>query len=486
MKSTENLRHDAIKGLAWNAFGRIGAQVLNYLITFYLIRLLLPGDFGLMAILLIFISFMTLFLDFGLGAAIVQSPKISEKEINTIGTFNLLFGWSLLFLFCFSANSIALFFKEPILESLIYVISLGFCLNALIIVPRNLHIKKLLFKKVSIIELTSVVFSGSLAIYLALNGYGVWALVFQFISKVFIEAICYFIFTIQVPKLSLNFNLIKSHLKFSSTIFGSSLLLQIADNLDSVIIGRVFLKDQLGIYNKSSVTARMPSKLISSIIARVMFPSFSLIQNDVKRIANSFLRIHKLVLALTIPFMLFFMFFAEELVLFIAGKNWIEAAPLIRIFAFSGIARSVIALLGPVILSLKNEKYIWRSALYKNVLLILGILCGFQWGIYGIAIGKTVADYIFLIIFFYYIFKVLHLHPTVIFKSLGKVFIASLVLISFFLMFNATLIIEDILVKIIVNLLGGIIVYLLMLKLLKEREVFYLKSLVTEFVYGKK
>jgi len=485
MNNLQKLKFNAISGVAWNAFGRISTQVIGYLFTFVLIRILLPGDFGLMAILLLFIGFMGILLDFGLGATIVQSQVITEKEINTIATLNLMVGIFLMLLFCFSASNIATFFKEPVLESLIYVISIGFGLNALSIVPRNLHIKKLLFKRVSIIELFSVGVSGLIAIWMALNGYGVWSLVFQYICKVVIETFLYFAYSIQIPRLSFSFLAIKSHLKFSSTIFGSAMILHVADSLDSLLIGRVFNKSQLGFYNKSMMTSRMPTKMISSILTRVMFPSFSKIQNDVKRISNGFIKIHKLVIALTLPSMLLIAFYAEHIILLVAGEKWSPAIPIVQIFAIAGIARSIIALLGPVVLSLKLEKYIWRSALYKNGLLIIGTLIGINWGIKGVAIGKTVADFVFLIVFFHYIHLILKLPFKQIIQSLQKVFIAAFIMLAFFFTLSFFINWQSLNIELFIGAAGGLGIYFLVLFWLKEKGIDFMKEVFLQLFYRK-
>mgnify|MGYP002623939014 FL=1 len=278
MKSDKNIRQQTLIAVLWNGMSRFGRQALSLLITILLLRILQPEDFGLFALVMLFVSLLKMLVEFGFTAVIIQGKEIDQKALSSIFWFNLINGAFFTLLIIALAPAISKYFDEPALKELIQILSLLILLSAASIVPKALIEKNLKYKFLAKIEISTIFISGATGILMAFNGFGVLSLVAQQLT----QSILWF-FLIWTghnwrPLFWFSFKRILNFLTMGASLFSNYFLAFLADNLDDFLIGKKLGKYDLGLYNRGFMIISLPVNLIAHSIGQVMLVFFSLIQ----------------------------------------------------------------------------------------------------------------------------------------------------------------------------------------------------------------
>ncbi len=427
----KSLEQKTLKGIGWSTISQLGKSVLNILITLILVRLLVPEDFGVIAMVTVFTGFSNILVNFGFGLALIQKKEVTELDLSSVFWLNAILGIILAVIIILCAPLIANFYEKPELLPLTIFVSINYVFISLSIVQRTVLKKSLNFKKLSLIELTAVVVSGIVGIACALYGLGVWSLAIQIVILSFVTLILLWYSTSWKPKFQYSQASIKSLWALSFSIFGNSGLNYATNNFDNLLIGKMFGGSSLGLYNKSMMIIMIPSVIISSVITKVLFPSFSLIQDDLERIKHVYLKMFRAVAFFSFPLMLTASVAAESFVITFFGANWIEAIPYVRIFAIIGMIRSLNSLVGTIFYTKNRSDLVWKVGFMKKGAIIASILIGLNWGISGIVVGRLVAECINLFLSFYYVGQVLFLTVKEQLVNLYPVILNSLIMTAF-------------------------------------------------------
>ena len=477
----KSLEQKTLKGIGWSTISQLGKSIFNIIITLILVRLLLPEDFGLMAMVTVFTGFSTILVNFGFGMALIQKKDVTDVDLSSVFWLNSFLGVAIAIIISLASPLVAKFYEIPELIPLTIFVSINYVFVSLSIVQRTVLKKKLIFKKLALIELVSVISSGIIGIGCALYGFGVWSLAVQIVClSLFTFGLLWF-GTKWKPSFVYKHSSIKSLLKLSFSILGNSSLNYATNNFDNLLIGKIFGQGTLGIYSRSMMIILMPSVIISSIITRVVFPSFSIIQDDIEKIKKIYLKMFRFVAFLSFPLMLIISIGAEPFVLSVFGEKWAEAIPLVRIFALVGIMRSLNSLVGTIFYSKNRSDLIWKVGFMKKGTIIVSILIGLYWGIQGVVIGRLIAEGINLYLSFYYGGEVLSLSVSEQVKNLMSVILNSSILaISLIflklLMFQGGM--ENVFLQMSVLIIIGALIYLITTYTRKSEELKQMLNLV--------
>ena len=194
MAEGSSIGKKAFSGVIWSSVNQFGTQVFNFVSSLILSRILSVSDFGCIGMLAIFIAISSTFIDSGFGTALIQKKNANKNDFSTIFFWNIFLSFFVYAVLYFSSPAISVFFKTPILSEVLRVLGIVLIINALGSVQSNILRKKLKFKKYSIINIVAVFCSAVVGIILALNGYGVWSLVFQQLTLAAVNTILYWIF----------------------------------------------------------------------------------------------------------------------------------------------------------------------------------------------------------------------------------------------------------------------------------------------------
>jgi O-antigen/teichoic acid export membrane protein len=329
------------KGATWMAAYKFVSQIFSWAITLLIARLLAPDDYGLMTMATMITTLGLMFNELGLGAAIIQKPKITETELSSIFWFS--FFVSLLFtgLCYFSSYVLAAVFHEPRIIPLTKAASLIFLINGLQIVPMSLIKKNLEFKQLGFIEMKSVIISSFSMLIIAYYGGGVWALVGGYLilsaSKLF-----FLYFRIKwMPRYVFAFREAKGYLQFGAHVSLGRFFFYLFEASDKFFGARAWTPNILGYYSFGLTLAQLPTDKIVTLINQVSFPALSKLQHDREGFNTFYLRIVKLSATLVMPIFIGGYLLGEELIPMILSEKWM---PIVVVFKYLCLTQVITSL----------------------------------------------------------------------------------------------------------------------------------------------
>ncbi len=384
-------RDKAIAGVSWSVAGQAARQVLGLVAGIVLARLLSPEVFGLVAMITVITGFAHVFADLGFGAALIQKEDLRPEHLSSVFWLNVACGGLLSVLFMLGAPLIGAFYEEPLLVPLTVALATTFFISSLGIVQRTIFTRAIDFRVLSMAEVGAVALSGAVAIGMAYNGWGVWSLAAQQIINAAALTGLLWVLSPWRPRLAFRWAAVRDLLGFSANLLGEQTLNYWVRNLDDLLIGRVIGSASLGVYNRAYAIMLFPLQNVSRVIARVMFPSLSTIQQDKPRVKDVFLKMTRTIALLSFPLMCGLLATTEAFVLAVFGPQWSAMIPILRVLCVVGLAQSIVTLVGSLFLSQGRADLQFRLGLFTKPLLVTGIVVGLQRGVLGVAVGYALA-----------------------------------------------------------------------------------------------
>lgn len=376
------IRKNIRSGIFYSALSRYSNIVVSIFISAILARLLTPEEFGVVAIIVVFISFFNLLSNFGIGPAIVQNKSLTNEDLSSIFSFTIIFGIVLGLIFFFLSPLIASFYNQPILTKLSRLMSLSIFFNSLQIVPNAVNLKKLRFKELGIISVFVHSSSGLIAIVLAYLGFSYYALIINsIISGIFLFIAFFYLSPIR-PSFLIKFESVKKIARFSTYQFLFQFINYFAGNTDNLLIGKYFSASALGYYDKAYKLMLMPVQNLTFVITPVLHPVLAKYQDDKKVIYDAYLKIVKLLAMIGFPLSFFLYFNAAEIINIIFGPQWNQSIPVFKVLALAVGIQIVLSSTGSIFQATNRADLLFYSGLLSTILVVAGIL-------YGVFIGQS-------------------------------------------------------------------------------------------------
>lgn len=395
------------QAVLWSAVDIFFRYGVNFIIIVFLMRLLEPEAFGIVAMLGIFTSVASLFIDGGMSQALIQRKNVTHTDASSIFFLNLIMGLVIALALCLSAPLIVGFYKEPILREIIFAMALSLFINAFGSVHTSLLTKNLNFKVIAKVGMVASLISGLIALAAAYNGLGVWSLVIQILSASFLTVIMLWVLHPWRPKWVLSFLSIRSFWGFSGYLMLSGLLYRIYDNVFAMVIGRTYSAQDAGFYAQAQRLQQLPIQLLTSIISRVAFPAFSSSFEDKEKLVRGLRKAIVLSVFMSVPIAVYILLLAEPLVLVLFGDKWLPSVPVLQML-------SLAAMLMPIqMLNITMLKALGRTDLNVRVMVLKFLFgMGLLWitlpfGIVAIAGAFSLSTVINVFINAYYTNKIL-------------------------------------------------------------------------------
>ncbi|MGH9967624.1 MAG: lipopolysaccharide biosynthesis protein [Pyrinomonadaceae bacterium] len=384
MSSSRSLTQSVTTGVSWLGVAQVLQRATTLVVTAVLARQLFPEDFGLIALTLLTVNVISYFQDMGLSAALVQRPEVESDHLSTTFWLNLSAGLLLGAAGIVLAPLVATIFREPRLTSVL--------IAALIILPINglgwtsyaLLQRRLAFKEIAVIEWTSTLLSGVVAIVLALSGAGVWALIAQNVVGAIVSSSGRLLAAGWLPNLSFNMGRAKELFSFSSGALGYFVVNHGMRNIDNAIVGGVLGTAALGYYSLAYNLILMPGMTVCGLVGRVMFPALSSVQKDLSRFRRAYLRMARTVALITFPLILGLGATAPIFIRTIYGDRWAPAVPIVQILIVVGFFEAI-AIWGPAAWALGRTKTTVVLAGISLLVMIIAFAIGVRWGLAGVA-----------------------------------------------------------------------------------------------------
>lgn len=380
-------------GVVWNLVGQVAQQVLRVGFSILLARLLSPREFGLIGMVGVFTGFAGVFVNMGLGQAIVQRKELRPEHLSTGFTLSLLSSVTLAVLFWAGSGLIASLYGEPILQPLVAVLSLQFLLSASTLVHSALLTRAMRFKEAALIDLAAFISGSTTAVVAAWRGWGVWSLVLNSLVYAGTSMTLFWWRSGWKPRLGIHWQCARELWSYGSHLMGFSALHYWARNADNYLIGKYCGAADLGAYARAYQLMLLPVEQLLGIVVRVLFPALSQIQDDLPRFREVIFRTQRMLALVSFPIGALLVVLAEPLVLVLFGAKWASVTPLLQILALNVLGQSI-SLQGVVYNSLGRTDLTFKIGGINSVLFVLSFLIGLPWGAKGVALSYTIVWYL--------------------------------------------------------------------------------------------
>lgn len=389
-----SLKSKALKGVFWTISQQVGLQVVNVVVQILLARILLPEDFGLIAMLTIFISLGNILIDGGLTSSLIRKNDANDKDYSTVFFINILISVFIYAILFFCAPLISDFYNEGILTAIIRVYTISIIIRAFMAVQVTVLTKEMKFKKQMIIEIPSVVLSGVLGVMLALMGYGVWSIVWMKLLQYSIITVTYWVKSNWTPTLAIDKESVKFHFNFGYKLTLVNVINIFYQNVYAVIIGRYFPTAQLGYYNQADTLRKLPVGQINIALDKVTYPMFSSIQDDDGKLKRIYKKVMQQVFFWVAPGMISLCIVAEPLFEIVLTEKWLPAVPYFQVLCFAAIIYPL-TIYNLNILKVKGRSdLILRISLIKYAVMMIGVVLMIPLGVMALVFFQAVASLI--------------------------------------------------------------------------------------------
>ncbi len=396
----ESQQMDVYGGVRWSAIAAWGQQAIQFGIGIVLARLLMPRDYGLLAMATVFIGFIGIFKTMGFHTAIIQRRQISDALLSSLYYFILAVAGLLTVVAVAAAPIAAWIYREPRVMPVMAVLGIGFLLSAPGLMPFAVLSRQMRFGRLAVVELTSVVIGGGVAIALAVAGSGVWALAIGSLAGTAACTLLYQALSQWRPRLIFRWAEIRTVFSFGANLTGFGIFNYFARNADKFIIGAFLGLIPLGYYSLAYGILLKPRDAVTSVLMRVLFPAFSRMQDDDERLKAAYLRACGAIAFVTFPMMLGLAVMAHPFVEVVLGEKWLPAVPLIWLLAPLGMIQSVSGTAGQIYLAKGRADYYFRLGVLDGALHVIGFLVGVGWGVFGVAVAYCITSAISIPIYF--------------------------------------------------------------------------------------
>jgi teichuronic acid exporter len=388
---SDSITHKLLKGSIWNSFSQFGSQIISLIITIVVARRLSPADFGLFGMVSIIAAFLSYFIEFGLTASLIQRKEVDSLDIDSVFWTSLAISACLFAAMFLGAPIVSSFYQRPELTVITRIIFVSLLIIPFNMMPEFVETKKLAYDKITIAELLSSIISSAITVVIAYAGFGVWSLVWQYISKLLTRAVILVALTRWKPHLQYSWNRIKSLLGMGFDITMNNLLTYAADNTDYLLVGKMLGETSLGLYTMSFKLSKYPILKIEGVFTKMLFPAFSTFNDDPDRIRKNFFKLLLFFLTWATPVFIFGYFACAPLINLMLGEKWSATIPLVRVFLIYLVFSSFCVQNNPILIAL-NKIRMWNIVqLISTVALALFGFIGIKLlGIQGMAIAFTI------------------------------------------------------------------------------------------------
>jgi O-antigen/teichoic acid export membrane protein len=474
-----SLKQKTVKGLSWSIIDQIGNQGISFIVGIILARLLSPREFGLIGMITIFIALSESFINSGFSDALIRKKNCTNTDYSTVFYFNLIVGILFTAILYFSAPAIATFFDESELIPIVRVMGIILIIDSLTIIQRTILTKRIDFKLQTRISIIASIGSGVVAIIMAFNGYGVWSLVIQRISRQALNSFFLWLWNNWRPKLIFSIKSFKELFGFGNKLLISGLISTIFQNIYYFIIGKFFSTETLGYYTKANDFNRVPSEGLNGVISRVSYPVLSTIQDDKPRLKQNYQKLLRSTMFITFILMLGMAAVAEPMILTLIGEKWRQSIIYLQLLCFVGMMYPLHALNLNMLKVLGRSDLFLKLEILKKFLAIPTIIIGIYWGVEALILGMIVNSQIAYFLNSYWSGKFID-YPTKeqISDILPSFLLALSMSIAVFLI-GQILQLEPIM-KLVIQIMSGAIIVFLAGELFKLKDYLFIKSIVIE------
>lgn len=467
------LKEKALNGAKWSLLEKVINIGFEFAVGIVLARLLMPTDFGTIAIISVIISSSLIFVNSGFSQSLVRDPDVGNKDFSTIFIFNLILGIIFYGIIFFLSSNIANFYQNSDLTLFVKVLGLSIFISSLTLVQRVKLTREMNFKLISKISIISSLSSGILALGMAFSGFGIWSLIVKTLSREVIQSSLFWFKNKWKPSVVFDKQILKKHFKYGSNFLLSAIIGQVYNNILALTIGKIYNLQTLGYYNRAQLFSNTIATNIGGVMTSVSFPALAKVQNDKEKFVDGVRLLLKQAFYVIGILMVMLFFYSKTFIPFLLGEQWAQAGDYLQylcLIGFFGILNSI--LVNSISVTGRSNIYLYFQ-IWALVLNGISLIFGYYYGIeimLSVLIVFYILSYFLVSSIFYSIYQYSLLNQ---FKDLKKILIILFTLI---------------LIGLVINLLGDTLSYLALMFFMQVVAVFLLSSFLklNEFKIIKK
>lgn len=438
-----SLRDSAVKGVLWTGIGTVGAGLLNFILTMILARVLSPSDYGLLELLAIFTILSECFIDSGFSQAVIKDQNASQTDLSSVFYFNLTIALVLYAGLFFAAPLIANFYQEPSLVKLSRFVFLVIIFHSCSIIQNANFSRNLQFKPQAIASIAAIIIAGTTAGIMAFKGFGVWALAINMVLFAFLKMVFFWLFSSWRPSLVVSFQSIKKYFKFGVNLLVQGLVDKFVTNLESLMIGRVYTKTDLGYFSQARKLDSYITQTSTSVIQKVTYPILAKLGDNVNQLKNGYRRVLGITMFAMVPILFFTAASADNMLFVLFGPQWNASAPFLRLWSVCGLLVSFHSVFINIFLVTNNTRRLLNLSLIKQGFRLVVVFALIKVSVLALMYGIVGVSLISAILYCYFGGKLISykmteilqdLFPTIIVAFVGAV--VAFAIGYFFVQFN--------------------------------------------------
>lgn len=391
---SKNLRAKSLKAGGYTVAGQALRIVIQLMGTAVLARLLVPEDFGLVAMVAALVSFAQMFKDAGLSTATVQREQITHDQISTLFWINIAISLGLTVFVWFLAPLISSFYGDPRLTPITLVVGISILLSGLGVQHQALLRRRFAFKSLAIADVSAQVFATVIGIILALIGAGYWSLVGMQLASHLCFAIMLFALLGWIPGKPRRGVGVRPMLVFGGQLSGARFINHLVRNLDSILIGKFWGADQLALYTKGYGLLMLPINQVSGPVSAVAIPGLSRLQGNPEKYRSYYRTVLMLSTALGMPIVVYAFLMTEEIILFVLGDQWHGTIPIFQALAPAAFLGTFNAAASWALVPVGRADKELRIGVYGGLFVVIAFFIGVQYGTLGVALAFSIATLI--------------------------------------------------------------------------------------------
>jgi O-antigen/teichoic acid export membrane protein len=456
------LKQKTAKGLFWGGISSGAEQVFGVIFGICLARMLNADDYGLVGMLAIFSGIITTVINSGFSVALINKHDAIHKDYNAVFWFTFLVGLISYAILFFSAPFIARFFGRPELINLSRVLFINIFLGGITAVPAAVMYKRLMIKPQAIIVILSQLISGSVGIFLAFKGYAYWALVIQNTVLVFLGFILRYIYMPWKPDLKIDFKPLKEMFSFSIKLLITGIFSAINSNVLSVLFGKFYNAIQLGYYAQGQKWTTMGHSFVTGMINQVSQPVLVQVKEDKERQVSVLRKMIRFGAFVSFPMILGLAFIGNEFIVIAIGEKWQASVPFLQLFCIWGAILFLWNLLVNVIFMHGKSNIYMYVTVSVGLLQVLVVVCMYHLGIFFMVIGYILIYFVGLLVWQYYVHKLIGLRLTDVLKDIMPYLLITLG--CFFVTWLITRNIPNLYILLVAKIVITVILYVMIMK----------------------
>lgn len=470
------LRSKTLKGIFWSAIDKGGVKTIAFVTSVIIARLLTPSDYGIIGMILVFIAVANIFIDSGMSQALVQRKNRTVSDMSTAFYFNVSVSVTCYLILFLCAPWISKFYNVNELSSILRILGLNIIISAFATVQRANLIINLDFRTIAFVNLSAVILSGIVGIWMAYSNYGVWALVGQQMASIGTGTFVYWLNGKWRPDIGFSKDSFLILWRFGSKLLATGIISTIIREINSVAIGKIYRTSELGYYTRAVQTSDMVAMTTNEVINAVTFPVLSSLQDNREKMKEVYSKMLGMTAFFIFPIMTCLAVIASPFISVLLTDKWISVVPLLQWLCFARIFTPISSLNMNVLNAIGRSDLFMKLDFSKIPLIIITMAITIPLGVKAIVVGNFVYTFICYFINAYLPGKLFNFGVKAQFMIFYKIAIATSIMAI--VVWVSMLWINVMIVKLLVGIMTGMAGYIITSKLLHIPEFVAIKGIV--------